>query len=109
MTFHVVACCGKRQTVECRYYVVQYHINDIEHIIAVTGADNERKFEPTKDIPYLALMGELWGVCCENLCENSPRFHGTALYIKTKTAASLHSDTISCSSQASLCQRIRHH
>ena len=34
----------------------------------------------TKDTPYLALMGELWGVFCEYLRENQPRYNGTALY-----------------------------
>ena len=31
---------------------------------------------------YLALMGELWGVCCEEIGENWPRYNGTALYMK---------------------------
>ena len=35
----------------------------------------------TKDTPYLALTGELWGVFCEYLWENQPRYNGTALYI----------------------------
>ena len=30
--------------------------------------------------PYLALTGELWGVFCEDLAENWPRYHGKALY-----------------------------
>ena len=30
--------------------------------------------------PYLALTGELWGVFCEYLWENLPRYNGTALY-----------------------------
>ena len=30
--------------------------------------------------PYLALTGELWGVFCEYLWENWPRYNGTALY-----------------------------
>ena len=34
----------------------------------------------TKDTPYLALTGELWGVFCEYLWENQPRYNGTALY-----------------------------
>ena len=36
----------------------------------------------TKDIPYLALTGELWGIFCEYLWENLPRYNGTALYVK---------------------------
>ena len=36
-----------------------------------------------KDPPsYLALTGELWGVFCEYLVENWPRYNGTALYLK---------------------------
>ena len=35
----------------------------------------------TKDTPYLALTGELWGVFCEYLRENQLRYNGTALYM----------------------------
>ena len=35
----------------------------------------------TKDTPYLALTGELWGVFSEYLWENQPGYHRTALYI----------------------------
>ena len=35
----------------------------------------------TKDTPYLALAGELWGVFCEYLGEKWPRYNGTALYM----------------------------
>ena len=35
----------------------------------------------TKDTPYLALMDELWGVFCEYLGENWPRYNDTALYM----------------------------
>ena len=35
----------------------------------------------TKDTPYLALTGELWGVFCEYLWENQPRYNGPALYL----------------------------
>ena len=31
---------------------------------AVTEAGGKLDFEPTNDTPYLALMGELWGVFC---------------------------------------------
>ena len=34
----------------------------------------------TKDTPYLALTGELWGVLSEYLWENQPRYNGTSLY-----------------------------
>ena len=32
---------------------------------------------PTKDTPYLALAGKLWGVCCDDLGENWPHYNGT--------------------------------
>ena len=32
----------------------------------------------TKDIPYLALTGEVWDVFCDDLCEDWPRHDGTA-------------------------------
>ena len=34
----------------------------------------------TKDTPYLALTGELWGVFCEYLWGYWPYYNGTALY-----------------------------
>ena len=35
----------------------------------------------TEDTPYLTLMGELWGVYCENFGENRPRYNGISLYL----------------------------
>ena len=45
----------------------------------------ERKSGPalTKDTAYLALTGEMWGVYCDDLGENLPRYNGTALYSET--------------------------
>ena len=37
----------------------------------------------TKDTPYLALTGELWGVFCEYLWENQLCYNGTALYLSS--------------------------
>ena len=34
----------------------------------------------TKDTPYLALTGNIWGVFCKDLGENWPRYNSTALY-----------------------------
>ena len=34
----------------------------------------------TKDAPYLALTGELWGVFCEDFGENWRCYYGIALY-----------------------------
>ena len=42
-------------------------------------AEHKSDIELTKDIPYLALTGELWGVCCEDLRENLLLYNGTAL------------------------------
>ena len=44
-------------------------------------AEYESDAGSTKDTPYLALMGELWGVFCGYFWENWPRYNGTALYI----------------------------
>ena len=46
----------------------------------MTGAELKPDFQFTTDIPYLDLTGELWGVYCENLRENWPRYNGTSLY-----------------------------
>ena len=35
---------------------------------------------PTKDTPYLAIRGELWGLYCEYLWENWPPYNGTGLF-----------------------------
>ena len=37
----------------------------------------------TTDTPYLALTGELWGVCCKDIGENWLRYKSTALYFET--------------------------
>ena len=61
-------------TVECHHNAVQY--NMILH-----RSTHESEFAFITDSPYLALMGELWGVCCcEEFGENWPRYNGTALY-----------------------------
>ena len=49
-------------------------------MIAGTEAEYQSDAGSTKYTPYLALMGELWGVFCEYLWENWPRYNGTALY-----------------------------
>ena len=47
----------------------------------ITGSEAacESDAGPTKETPYLALMGELWGAFCEYLWENWLRYNGTAL------------------------------
>ena len=37
--------------------------------------------EITKDTPYLAFTGELWGVCSEDFAENWSHYNGTIPYI----------------------------
>ena len=49
-------------------------------MIAGTGAEYQSDAEPEKDTTYVALTDELWGVFCEYLWDNWPRYNGTALY-----------------------------
>ena len=46
----------------------------------MAAAERKSDFKHTPDTPYLALTGELWGVYCEDLGENWPRYNGTELY-----------------------------
>ena len=41
----------------------------MEYITAVTETQYKSQFEPTKYIPYLALMVKLWDVFCEDFEE----------------------------------------
>ena len=50
--------------------------HDIAYMAAVPEAWYKSEREPTKDTPYLAPTGELWGA----FQENWPRYNGTALY-----------------------------
>ena len=45
----------------------------------MTVAEGESDIRITRDTPYFALTGELWGVNCEDFGENEPRYNGTAL------------------------------
>ena len=47
----------------------------------MTATEHKSDFKLTTDIPHLALMGELWGVCYEDFYENLPLYNGIALYI----------------------------
>ena len=47
------------------------------------------KFEPTKDTPYIAITGELWGVFYEDLGENWPLYNDIALYLNHYTKVPL--------------------
>ena len=56
-------------TVWCRYNVVQY--NTMLHVAyntAVLTTERKPHFELTMYTPYVALMGESWGVYC--VCKN---------------------------------------
>ena len=46
----------------------------------MTAAPHKSYFELTKDTPYLALTGEVWGVCCEDFGETWSYYNGTAPY-----------------------------
>ena len=46
----------------------------------MTPAEHEWDLKHTTYTPYLALTGELWGVCCEEIGDNEPRYNDTALY-----------------------------
>ena len=61
--------------------------HNIAYSTPVTEAEHKSEFEFTAGSPYLALTGELWGVCCEELGENWPRYNGTALYFQADDAA----------------------
>ena len=45
------------------------------------AAELNSDFKLTTGTPYLTLMGELWGVYCEDLEENWLYYTGTTLYI----------------------------
>ena len=49
-------------TVKWRYNADQFMA--ILQSTAITAAEHESDLELTTDTPYLALTGELWGVCC---------------------------------------------
>ena len=50
----------------------------------MTGAKHKSEVKITKDIPYLTIMGELWGVCCEDFAENWSRYNDTVRHIQQK-------------------------
>ena len=43
--------------------------------------ESESDIKITTDIPYLALTGELYGVCCEDFGENQPHYNSTTVYL----------------------------
>ena len=61
-------------------------------MITETEAEYRLDAVSPKETPYLALTGELWGVFCEYLWENWPRYNGTALYSDILAEKSLRHD-----------------
>ena len=45
------------------------------HSTSVTEAEHASEFKLTKDTPYPTLIGELWGVYCNDFEENWPHHH----------------------------------
>ena len=66
-------------SVECRYNGVQY-IMILLIAIQWPQQNNKSGFELTKDIPYLALPGEQWGVCCDEFTQNLSSYNDTISY-----------------------------
>ena len=65
-------------TVECRYNAVK--CNTIFNTALRWLKQYINQCQIASYNPYLTLTGELWGVFCEDLVENWPRYNGTALY-----------------------------
>ena len=75
-------CCErmkKGHTVKCHNNTPIYHV--ITYHTVKTVAVSKSDFRITTDSPYFALLGELWGVCCEDLKENWLCYIGIMLYI----------------------------
>ena len=64
--------------VECGYKAIQYNI--ILYTTLQRLRQNLIRLKVPKDTPYLTLMGELWGVFCEDLEENWLCYNGTPLH-----------------------------
>ena len=66
-------------TVECRYSAVQRNL--ILYVVRQWPIQNKNQMlYSQKGTPYLALMGEQWGVFCVDSSENWPRYNSIALY-----------------------------
>ena len=66
-------CCN---TIEFRFNIC----HDITFSTA-TMTEHKSNIKLSKNTPYLAIMGELWGVFCEYFGVNWPQYSGTALCI----------------------------
>ena len=89
-SFLFISCWWHQTWDTCTYFTVisQSEVrvsteHGIEHNIAystaATGTENKSELIFKTDTPYLILMGELWGVYCEECGENWLHFNGTAL------------------------------
>ena len=79
-TLHTVYFSWNLSTARCHCNMVKYNMV-LDTTLQWLRRNLNQEFEPTKDTPYLALTGELWGVFCENFGKNWPRYNGTALHI----------------------------
>ena len=59
-----------------------YIYDNFVNITTQAEAEYKSDFVATKDTPYLALTGELWGVFCEDFVENWLCYNSTALYVE---------------------------
>ena len=68
VNYPVLYTLGKLYTVECCYTADPF--TTILHGTTMTAVERQSDF---------LLTGELWGVYCDDLGENWPRYNGTAL------------------------------
>ena len=71
----------RAQNIKSNTVITRLIQHDITYCTLMTAAKHKSDFKLTTDTPYLALTGELWGVCGEEFWENWLRYNGTALYI----------------------------
>ena len=76
----ILTCFGLAVPLLVQSNVVITWSNFVRHLITGTKAEYQSDVGSTKHIPYLGLMGKLWGVFCEYLRENWLRYNGTTLY-----------------------------
>ena len=70
-------CC--LVNIQCSAIITRYNMSWCYNM-AITAAKHHSDFELTKDTPYLALRGEIWGICCEHYADNWLRYNGITLY-----------------------------
>ena len=52
----------------------------------MTAVELKSDFKLTTATPHVALMGELWGVCCDDVRKNYLRYNGKSLYLSQSDA-----------------------